>query len=72
MIEGQANMVLQLQEILDKISYKESDKLNVTKTFYETLHGYPLKTLDEFREMESDSKKKQAQKGGEYFYESIT
>ena len=43
-----------LQEVLRKCDVGD---VNSTKSLYEPLEGFPLQTLEEFVEMESDDKK---------------
>lgn len=46
----------QIKETRAEILQKGLDELNVTKILYEPLEGFPLKTVEDFEEMESDNK----------------
>jgi hypothetical protein len=58
LVNGQADIKKQLKDIKEKMS----DDDVTTKTFYEPLDGYPLKTVEEFYDLEHESKKLERQK----------
>lgn len=49
-----------LEEVTRK--YDVDADINVTKTLYEPLKGFPLQTLEDFEEIESDYKKTERKK----------
>jgi hypothetical protein len=55
LIEGQVIIKEMIQKIMDRDVY--DDGVNLKSTFYEGLEGFPLSTIEEFKELESDVKK---------------
>ncbi|XP_067207806.1 uncharacterized protein [Linepithema humile] len=53
-IAGHEQLMRQIKEMQAEVQIR--GEVNVTKTFYEPLEGFPLKTVEEFEEMESDIK----------------
>ncbi|XP_067209573.1 uncharacterized protein [Linepithema humile] len=60
LIEGQEKMMKKMEEILEKCS--SIDDVNVNNTLYKPLQGFPLKTVEEFKEMESDANRSERKK----------
>lgn len=60
LIEGQEKMMKKMEEILEKCL--SIDDVNVNNTLYEPLQGFPLKTVKEFKEMESDANRSERKK----------
>ncbi|XP_028047660.1 uncharacterized protein LOC105831861 isoform X2 [Monomorium pharaonis] len=59
LLEGHKQLMQQGQQILEEmlLHQKTVGKVNVTKIFYELLERFPLNTLDQFNEIESDSQR---------------
>ncbi|XP_039313256.1 uncharacterized protein LOC105207195 isoform X2 [Solenopsis invicta] len=55
LIEGQVIIKEMIQKIMDSDAYNVD--VNLRNTFYEGLEGFPLNTIEEFKELESDAKK---------------
>ena len=55
LMEGQVIIKEMIQKIMDNDAYNVD--VNLTNTFYEGLEGFPLNTIEEFKELESDAKK---------------
>ncbi|XP_024883789.1 uncharacterized protein LOC112462309 [Temnothorax curvispinosus] len=54
-----------LKEIMEKIVENDNvhvDGVNLRNTFYEGLEGFPMSTVEEFKELESDAKKNDRRK----------
>ncbi|XP_071581639.1 uncharacterized protein [Temnothorax nylanderi] len=54
-----------LKEIMEKIVENDNvhvDGVNLKNTFYEGLEGFPMSTVEEFKELESDAKKNDRRK----------
>ncbi|XP_036141100.1 uncharacterized protein LOC118648135 isoform X2 [Monomorium pharaonis] len=58
LIKGQTDIQQQLKEIKEK----PSDEYIVSRSLYQLLDGYPLNTLEQFNEIEHESKKLERQK----------
>lgn len=58
MLKGQTDIQKELKEIKEKAL----DDDVVIRTFYQSLDGYPLNTVEEFKEIEHESKKLERQK----------
>ncbi|XP_067203122.1 uncharacterized protein [Linepithema humile] len=59
-IAGHEQLMRQIKEMQAEVQIR--GEVNVTKTFYEPLEGFPLKTVEEFEEMESDIKHNERKK----------
>ncbi|XP_067204485.1 uncharacterized protein [Linepithema humile] len=59
-IAGHEQLMRQIKEMQAEVQIR--GEVNVTKTFYEPLEGFPLKTVEEFEEMESDIKRNERKK----------
>ncbi|XP_077270685.1 uncharacterized protein LOC143901928 [Temnothorax americanus] len=57
LLEGHEQLMQQGQQILQEGLLQKVGEVNVTRSFNEPLEGFPLNTLDQFDEMESDSQR---------------
>lgn len=59
LLEGQELLLQAMKEINDKVTV---DTVNTTSTFYEALEGFPLETIEQFHDFESESKENERNK----------
>lgn len=59
LLEGQELLLQAMKEINDKVTV---DTVNTTSTFYEALEGFPLETIKQFHDFESESKENERNK----------